>query len=46
MTVALRCVFSMVLVTMDRWDVKRLAKQSPGLLEELKALIEARRTHA
>lgn len=36
----------MVLVTMDRWDVKRLAKQSPGVVDELKALIEQRRAHA
>ncbi|UTI66515.1 cyclic nucleotide-binding domain-containing protein [Paraconexibacter antarcticus] len=36
----------MVLVTMDRWDVKRLAKQSPRVVDELKALIEQRRAHA
>ncbi|MCW3013341.1 MAG: cyclic nucleotide-binding protein [Solirubrobacterales bacterium] len=36
----------MVLVTMDRWDVKRLAKLAPPAVEELKALIEARRAHA
>lgn len=36
----------MVLVTMDRWDVKRLAKQAPSVVEELKALIEQRRAHA
>ncbi len=33
----------MVLVTLDRWDVKRLAKQSPEVLEHLKELIEQRR---
>lgn len=36
----------MVLVTMDRWDVKRLAKQAPSVVDELKALIEQRRAHA
>jgi CRP-like cAMP-binding protein len=36
----------MVLVTMDRWDVKRLAKQAPSVVEELKALVEQRRAHA
>ena len=33
----------MLLVTLDRWDVKRLSKQSPEVLEHLKALIEARK---
>jgi len=37
---------SMVLVTMDRWDVKRLAKQAPSVMEQLRALVEARRAHA
>jgi CRP-like cAMP-binding protein len=37
---------SMVLVTMDRWDVKRLAKQNPSVMEQLKALVESRRAHA
>lgn len=36
----------MVLVTMDRWDVKRLAKQAPTVMEQLKALVEQRRAHA
>jgi CRP/FNR family cyclic AMP-dependent transcriptional regulator len=36
----------MVLVTMDRWDVKRLAKQAPSVVAQLKELIEARRAHA
>lgn len=36
----------MLLVTLDRWDVKRLAKQSPEVLQHLKALIQARRTSA
>lgn len=33
----------MVLVTLDRWDARRLAKQSPAVLEQLKALIEKRK---
>lgn len=33
----------MLLVTLDRWDVKRLGKQSPALLEHLRSLIEERR---
>ena len=33
----------MVLVTLDRWDVKRLSKQSPEVLEKLQAIIEARK---
>jgi CRP-like cAMP-binding protein len=36
----------MVLVTMDRWDVKRLSKQSPKVMDELQALIAKRREHA
>lgn len=36
----------MVLVTMDRWDVKRLGKQAPEVVAKLKALIEERRAHA
>jgi len=36
----------MVLVTMDRWDVKRLGKQAPTTVAHLKELIEARRAHA
>lgn len=34
---------AMVLVTLDRWDVKRLSKQSPEVHDSLKALIEARK---
>ncbi|MCW2997800.1 MAG: cyclic nucleotide-binding protein [Solirubrobacterales bacterium] len=37
---------AMVLVTMDRWDVKRLAKQAPSVVAQLKELIESRRAHA
>ena len=33
----------MLLVTLDRWDVKRLARQAPTAMEQLKALIESRR---
>ncbi|XAY07077.1 hypothetical protein DSM112329_03956 [Paraconexibacter sp. AEG42_29] len=36
----------MLLVTMDRWDVKRLAKQAPTVVADLKQLIEERRAHA
>ena len=32
----------MMLVALDRWDVKRLAKQAPGAMDQLKALVEAR----
>ena len=34
---------AMVLVTLDRWDVKRLSKQSPEVHDSLQALIEARK---
>lgn len=34
----------MLLIALDRWDVKRLSKQSPEILDHLKELIEARRT--
>jgi CRP-like cAMP-binding protein len=34
---------SMLLVTLDRWDVKKLAKQAPGAMDALKALVEQRR---
>ncbi len=37
---------SMVLVCMDRWDVKRLGKQAPTVMEQLKALVESRRADA
>ena len=33
----------MLLVTLDRWDVKRLARQAPTAMEQIKAIIEARR---
>ena len=33
----------MVLLTLDRWDVRRLRKQSPELFEHLKELIEKRK---
>ena len=33
---------AMVLVTLDRWDVKRLSKQSPEVMEHLRELIEQR----
>jgi cAMP-dependent protein kinase regulator len=38
-----RATSPMVLVTLDRWDVKRLGKQSPEVLEQLEQLIEQRR---
>lgn len=34
---------SMVLLTLDRWDVKRLGKQSPEVIERLHGLIDARK---
>ena len=33
----------MVLVTLDRWDVRRLSKQSPEVLESLKQIIAERK---
>ncbi len=33
----------MLLVTLDRWDVRRLGRQSPALLEHLRDLIAQRR---
>ena len=33
----------MLLVALDRWDVKKLAKQAPTAMEQLKALVEARK---
>ncbi len=33
----------MLLVTLDRWDVKRLGKQAPGVLESLRRLIDERK---
>lgn len=33
----------MMLVALDRWDVKRLAKQAPTAMDQLKELVEARR---
>ncbi len=38
-----RATSPMVLVTLDRWDVKRLSKQSPEVMEHLRELIEKRR---
>ncbi|HEX6388721.1 MAG TPA: cyclic nucleotide-binding domain-containing protein, partial [Solirubrobacteraceae bacterium] len=32
----------MVLVTLDRWDVKRLQRQAPAVIEHLKELVAAR----
>lgn len=32
----------MLLVTLDRWDVKRLCKHTPGVVDHLQALIEER----
>lgn len=34
---------AMLLVTLDRWDVKRLSKQSPEVMDHLKELIEKRK---
>jgi CRP-like cAMP-binding protein len=36
----------MLLVTLDRWDVKRLQKSAPNAVEHLKHLIEERRANA
>lgn len=33
----------MVLVTLDRWDIKRLSKQAPEVMEHLQQLIEKRK---
>jgi CRP-like cAMP-binding protein len=33
----------MLLVTLDRWDVKKLAKQAPSAMEHLKELVDARK---
>ncbi|MCW3012610.1 MAG: cyclic nucleotide-binding protein [Solirubrobacterales bacterium] len=38
-----RATSPMLLVTLDRWDVKRLGKQSPEVLEHLTKLIDERR---
>lgn len=32
----------MLLVALDRWDIKKLAKQAPSAMDQLKALVEAR----
>jgi CRP-like cAMP-binding protein len=32
----------MMLITLDRWDVKRLQRQAPAAIEHLKELVEAR----
>lgn len=45
-TATVTATSAMVLVTMDRWDVKRLAKKSPQVVDQLKELIAARRAHA
>lgn len=37
---------SMLLVTLDRWDVKRLQKTAPRVVEHLRDLLESRRTQA
>lgn len=37
---------SMLLVTLDRWDAKKLAKAAPSVAEKLKALISERKDHA
>ncbi len=36
----------MLLVTLDRWDTKKLTKLSPTVAEKLKALVESRKHHA
>jgi CRP-like cAMP-binding protein len=36
----------MLLVTLDRWDVKRLQKTAPSAVEHLKRLVEERRANA
>jgi len=33
----------MLLITLDRWDVKKLAKQAPEAMTHLRELVEARR---
>ena len=37
---------SMLLVTLDRWDVKRLQKSAPNAVAHLKSLVEERRQQA
>lgn len=34
----------MLLVALDRWDVKKLAKRAPTAMEQLKELVEARKS--
>ncbi len=36
----------MLLVTLDRWDAKKLTKIAPSAAEKLTALVEARKEHA
>ncbi|WP_372788065.1 cyclic nucleotide-binding domain-containing protein [Paraconexibacter sp.] len=36
----------MLLVTLDRWDAKKLAKLAPSAAQKLTALVEARKEHA
>ncbi len=38
-----RATSPMLLVALDRWDVKRLCKQAPAVLGHLEALMEQRR---
>jgi CRP-like cAMP-binding protein len=37
---------SMLLVTLDRWDVKKLAKRAPEAVEHLRTVVESRRQAA
>lgn len=36
----------MLLVTLDRWDAKKLTKLSPSVADKLKALVESRKEQA
>jgi CRP-like cAMP-binding protein len=36
----------MLLITLDRWDVKRLSKRAPEAVEQLRELVEQRRAQA
>ena len=35
----------MLLITLDRWSVKKLVRQAPTAVEQLRALVEKRRRH-
>ena len=35
----------MLLITLDRWDVKKLVRQAPDAIDHLRAVAEARRRH-